>query len=205
MLTSFASIYKFIINITVSILGLIIAALIWISGAVLFSEFYMQIPFIILGIIAGVSAGGYLFVLLRLPIELPEKFDPIKNRVALQQYSTVREFQQDIAIFLLEAFEFRGADICAGYFNFNGAEPLYLNVDMDISSLLTEEHERVVRTKLQHGKTAFYVPVQIGNIKLGEMLVFTQGYVLPLMEELLQDFENYYLDDQLLHVINKQA
>jgi len=47
---------------------------------------------------------------------------------------------------------------------------------------------------------AFYIPICIGNKSLGHMILISNNYVLPIMYSILLDFENYMLDDQLLHV-----
>ncbi len=201
----FTAIYKLIINFTVTLLGIIVFCAMWFAGYLLFKEFYFQIPFIILGLVVAVLSGSYLHVLLRIPFDMPEQFDEIKNKVALQAYDSVEDFQQEIGSFLINFFRFSGADIYAGYFKFNGAEPLFLNVDIDIDQVLESDGEKIKRTKISKDVMAFYVPVVIGNKQLGKMILLTKGTVLPFMENVLEDFENYYLDDQLLHVINQHT
>ncbi len=201
MISAYNAIYQIIVAGAAFFIGLIELALWWYIGFAVVDSFAWKVAFIFLGIICGVLVGAYSWLLLRIPFELSVRFDVLKNKVALRDYASVDEFQQDVASFLLDFFKFPGLRIQAGYFKFNGAEPLYVNVDFDASSLVDRPYDKIEVLPAADKRKAFVIPVIIGKHCLGEMILFTRGFTLYLMKDLLSDFENQYLDDQLLHVV----
>lgn len=201
MFTSFEHIYRFAINVVVFIIG----ASIFTGFIGLCHVFNYTANAVIISVIAGLLASiitsGYLHVLLMIPMQMHRKFDPIKNKVALKAYSSVDDFQEEIAHFITNFFRYPGANIVGGYFHFNGANPIKYgeNLPEFTPELL---NQKTVKINSKH--TAFFINLSLENQNLGKMILISRGISLAILKPLLNDFENLLLDDQLLHVINQQ-
>ena len=202
MFSTFNNIYSFIIKLTVIILGILITSFSLLLPYLFCNNQLFYIIFFILGVVISVVVGSYLFVILSIPLLLPQKFDPIKNRVALNKYSNLQEFQSEIANFMTSFFNFIGVDIIGGKFHFENCEPTIIECDVDISKLKEQDFIKN-KIKLNSNFKAFYLPIRLEDQNLGYMILITKGYTLPLFYSILEDFENYYLDDQIFHFIKK--
>lgn len=200
MFKSFNTIYNFIIKTTIITFGVIFTVLCCLLVYFFFDNALWYIPFLILAIVVSILGGSYLFVVLNVPFQLPGKFDHIKNNVALGKYKNLQEFQLEIADFMLGFFSFYGASIVGGKFHFVGCEPLIKDCEVDFSELNKESFKNNKR-KLKDDKKAFHLPITLGEEKLGYMIVVTEGYTLPIFYSILNDFEDYYLDDQIRHFV----
>ena len=199
MFTSFDNIYSFIIKATIIGFGILFTLLCCLAVYLFFDNPLWYIPFSIFGIIASILAGSYLHVVLSIPFQLPKKFDPIKNKVALGEYSNISAFQEDIANFLIVFFNFPGADIVGGKFHFKGCNPTIKKCGVSFDDL-TEKSFSNNKKRLDDNHKAFHLPIMLGNQSLGYMILITKGYTIPVFYSILEDFENYYLDDQIKHV-----
>ena len=198
MFSSFNNIFSFIIKATVIFMGLVITAFSLLLPYLLFDNLLFYIIAFFLGVIISIVVGSYLFVILSIPLQLPQKFDIIKNRVALNKFSSIQEFQSEIGDFMVSFFNFMGVDIIGGKFHFINCDPTIIECGVDFSKLKTQDFIKN-RKKLDSGLQAFYLPIQIEDQDLGYMILITKGYTLPLFYSILEDFENYYLDDQIIH------
>jgi len=200
MLRSYSAIYKFIIQATVTGFGIILTGLCLLLVYLFFDNFLWYIPFLIVGIVISIIIGSYLHVVLSIPFKLPQKFDVLKNKVAVGEYSNLQEFQEAIADFMLSFFNFIGADIIGGKFHFIGCETTFRECEVDCKEL-GESSFKNNRKKINGNHKAYHLPIKLGEEKLGYMVLVTKGYTLPLFYSILQDFENYYLDDQIKHFV----
>lgn len=201
MLRSFNSIYQFIIQATIAGFGLIFTGLCFFGVYVLCDNILWYIPVFIFALIVSIIAGSYINVVLSIPFQLPKKFDPLKNNVSLNKYANLQEFQEDIADFMIGFFNFLGFDIVAGKFHFKNCEATIKACDVDFSHVKQDSFKNN-KLKLVKGYHAFHIPIDLGGEYLGYMIVITKGYTLPVFHSVLQDFENYYLDDQIKHFLN---
>jgi hypothetical protein len=164
-----------------------------------FENFLWYIPFIIFGIIVSILVGSYIDVVLSIPFQLPVKFDPIRDKVARGDFLNMQEFQAEIADFMLSFFNFLGADIIGGKFHFINCDPLIKECNVDFSQLSQNSFKKN-KKRINSQQIAFHLPVKMRNEELGYMILITKGYTLPIFYSILEDFENYYLDDQLKHL-----
>lgn len=198
MFSTFERIFNFAINTIVFLAALIITAVFWFLATFLFDSFALYFGIAAFGVLLGIIVGAYLYLVLSLPFQLSKKFDKIKDKVALKEYGSVAEFQNDIATFIIDVFAYPGITIDGGVFDFNKAERLTVNVDFDLELLSDLSEEKTI--KKVNGFKAFYIPISLGNQNLGSMILFSKSFTLPILYAVLLDFENYMLDDQLLHV-----
>lgn len=200
MFKSFNKIYALIIQVVVITFGVIFTSLCCLIVYFFFDNLVWYIPFVFIGVIISIIVGAYLYVILTIPFKMPEKFDVIKNKVALGEYKSINDFQTDVANFLKDFFNFFGANVVGGKFCLKNCEQLILDCNVDFSALNQDSFTRNKKW-LRNNKRAFHLPVKLGDRKLGYIILITQGYTLPVFNSVLKDFENYYLDDQLIHLI----
>lgn len=198
MFKSFNNIYNFIIKTSIITFGVIFTVLSCLLVYFFFENPLWYIPFLIIAIVISILAGSYIYVVLKIPFQLPGKFDPIKNNVALGKYSSLQEFQDEIADFMISFFSFYGASIIGGKFHFTGCESIIRECDVNFSEI-NENSFKQNKLKLEDDKKAYHIPIQLGDENLGYMILITDGYTLPIFYSIIQDFEEYYLDDQILH------
>jgi len=170
------------------------------------TKYNILIPNTIIGLLLGVLSATYFYVILLIPYELGIKFDPIKNKVAQSAFKNTEDFQLEIAQFISEFFHYPGAHIIGGIYKFKDTPTLSINApneDLEANTLKNLSKDESVKKISIHNKKAFLVPIQLGNTPLGYMILFTKGFTFPFIKDLLSDFENYYLDDQLMHVLNQ--
>lgn len=201
MLRSFHSIYKFIIQATVAGFGVMFTAICMLIVYLFFDSILWYIPFFIFALVFSVVAGSYLHVLLSIPFQMPQEFDKLKNKVALGAYSNLQDFQEDVASFVMKFFSFVGADVVGAKFHFINCQPTIKECEIDFSQLNKESFNKRNKARLNDHHKAYHLPIQLGDEQLGYMILITKGYTLPIFYSILQDFENYYLDDQIKHFV----
>ncbi len=203
MFKSFERLFRFVLEFVLFVWGASCAFVFWVTAGIIEGIGAWQIPFAMLGLIIGVVSGAYFYVIFTIPFALSKKFDVIKNKVALYQYKSVDDFQKDVAGFLIEFFRFPGADIVGGVFLFKNSKQLTINCDEDLTDIDINSYKDVTKIRLESGKRAFIVPVELAGEKIGSMLLKMEGFSLLAFPKIIEDFEDLYLDDQLMHVINQ--
>ena len=198
MFSTFSNIYSFIIKANVILIGSLITSINLFTAYYFFNNPLSYVLFFIIGVVISIITGAHIFVILSIPFQLPPKFDVIKNNVALNKYESIQDLQSDIAKFMVSFFSFAGLDIVGGKFHFLEAEPEIIQCDVDLSKL-SEQDFINNKKKLDSKHKAYYVPIILGEHHLGYMILVTKGYTLPIFYSILEDFENYYIDDQILH------
>ena len=96
MFLTFNNIYSFIIKLTVIVLGVIITAISLLVSYFLLDNTLFYFIFFVFGVTISIIVGSYIYVILSIPLLLPQKFDSIKNSIALNKYSTLQELQSEI-------------------------------------------------------------------------------------------------------------
>jgi len=200
MIKSFNRIYKFIIQAVVAGFGLTFTGICLLMVYLFFENVLWYIPFFIFALVVSIIAGSFFNVILSIPFKLPQKFDLLKNRVALGEYKNLQEFQEDIANFILTFFNFVGADVVGGKFHLKTCQPTIKECNVDFS-LLNQESFTKNKLRLNEDYKAFYLPIELSGEDLGYFILITRGYTIPVLYAVLQDFENYYLDDQIKHFL----
>jgi len=202
MFSSFNNIYTFIIKSTVITFGIIFTIICCLLVYFFFDNLLWYIPFILIATIVSILVGAYLYVVLSIPFKLPGQFDVLKNKVALREYQHVQDFQTELAEFLIGFFNFFGANIVGGKFHLAKCEPKIIECDVDFSAFNKDSFKNN-KKKLKNNKRAFHLPVKLGSHQLGYIILITEGYTLPLFYSIMKDFENHYLDDQIIHLIKE--
>ncbi len=209
MFRSFEKIYRFVLNIVFAVCTALFALGTYTIAYLLFDDPAWQIPSVIIGVIPGIIVSSYLYAILLMPYMLSKEFDIIQNKVALQEYKTVNEFQSEIADFIFNFFKYPGASICGGLLKFKNCDTYIKSIpeepEIKESEFSIPPEKKEVYSFRFRKHTAFFIPIGLSNHDMGYMILITRGICLPFLKDILSDFENNYVDDQLLHVINQTA
>ncbi|HXK81302.1 MAG TPA: hypothetical protein PLO05_04000 [Bacteroidales bacterium] len=160
-------------------------------------------------------AGAYIFVITLLPVKLMRGFDHIQNGIADGSINDDAQFSKALNHFTIKYFNYLFFDIeQSGFYVNQTGNIFYSNIfNSEISKRKDEFIEKTKDTQLVQyiGKFKdkdfnlhFYtIPVWFGNDYLGYMVVGVRNKLGRFFIGFLQDFENLFIDDQLLHIVNR--
>lgn len=170
------------------------------------------IPVSIAYLVLGILGYGLLQVISYIPANLAGAFDPIKNGTADRSIDSAYALACRVADFLCEFFDFAFFDIESSVVVLSGYEAGYSR-DGKLENLDLEEIERHVKDStgtFYHAKQSvsgahiYIVPVIFGDTRLGFIVVQTRQKLRRMFVRLLDELENDYLDDQVMHVLSRQ-
>jgi len=201
MLSTFDNITKTILKILLFFWVLSISALACWIGTIVLNQAMQVIPIVIVFALLALGVGVYFYVLITIPQQFASDFDVIKDKVALNQYAGVEEFQKEIAELLIRFFRFPGLEVIGGKFEFHNCTPLTINIPENFSNDQTFDHDKICWIWKSPKNKILYVPISLGRKQLGHMLIVTRGWTLSLFPKIILDLENNFLDDQLFQMI----
>ncbi len=181
-----------------------------------------KMPYSVIILIVAVMAvtfvmiGSYFYLIVALPDRLSRNFDVIKNNIASGKINTTESFAHEVINFILKQFDFVFLDVEYAAIGLADSKNVFFNDDFpkemfeDYSEVFKKcsETEDVIslgsERYLDKKNHKYLVPIHFGNRYLGFIIVLTNKKLSPLFKGILADFENFYIDDQLVHVLNNQ-
>ncbi len=201
------------------IVYILVCVLIFMAGWFLIGKIFpdfggLYALYVILFLLFGAVLGAYLYVLISIPTSLVSAFDKIKNKIAGGEISSVSEFSKELASFLVNFFNFFGFDVVSALVKIQGEPPAVCNLENYEQLISIEEilkKSRNVEDVFSIGKVSFgtqrlnsyVVPIWFGKEWLGFFCVFTDSRLMPLFCNILNKFEDEFIDDQLMHVLHR--
>lgn len=173
----------------------------WISSVILENQ-VLIIPVVMLVVILATVIGVYFYVLITIPQQFTSAFDVIKDKVALNQYTGIEEFQEEIAELLIHFFRFPGLDIIGGKFEFQNSKPLLIDIPANFDINLSKKPREICWIWKTRKSKGLFVPIRLGQKELGHMVLFTKAWTLRIFPMIISDIENNFLDDQIFHMIS---
>lgn len=175
-----------------------------------------QVLVVLLLFVVSVGGGAFLYVMLELP-QIGYGFDEIKNDIAAGKLNTAEQFSQRLVDLLCRHFSFaffatEYAFIKVQQEKVIGSDPAiftYLSAD-DLAQCLARSLETeaviyidqyTIADKTYH---LHLIPIYFGRQWLGYIGILTQQKLWHIFTRFLVDFENNYVDDQLVHVLDLQ-
>jgi len=156
--------------------------------------------------------GSFLYVIWSMQFRIQYEFDDIKNRIASGKIDKLDQFEDELCRFILNFFRY-------SFFSVNHCiiklknRPVH-NPDLiqtagidEIEKYATTCHDVKLydRQNTPQGRIYTYLlPVWFGHDYHGFILMLTDKRLPGIFKKLLCDFENNFIDDQLLHVYHKQ-
>lgn len=173
--------------------------------------FFISILYFILALVLGI----YLYVVFHIPEKIARAFDPIKNDIAARRIHTFSEFGIKLVDFLCSFFDFAFFDIecawikskdktivfsdpkCKSLFSGNELETI------EKESMLSDKLTLYNQTRTDSGTSyTYFLPIFFEEQWIGYIGFISKNKLGKIYKNILQDFENNYLDDQLKHILN---
>ena len=162
--------------------------------------------------IGGIINWAFLIVIFKLPQNMADKFDEIKNKIARKEISDSKEFAEELSSFLIRFYNYTFFDVQFSAVKIIN-EPVYCSSEEIAEVIHWEDNERFclvtpdlqMHGKMNIGKSSFHaytLPIHFGDNYLGFFTVFTKQKLGFLSLKFLADFEENYIDDLLLHVMS---
>lgn len=174
----------------------------------------VQIFFGIIMTIIGIVVGAFISVFLDLP-KIAHDFDEIKNDIAARKIADPETFGIRLASLLCDYFKFFRFTIKYAFVKI--VDTSYVYSDNVILSCIEPSEFTSILDKSQQTENIFYmkphyvdgkryhlyiIPIWFSDEWLGYIGILTPTKLLRIFRFFLADFENYYVDDQLVHVLD---
>ena len=204
-------------NISLVVVYLFIIGLVFIGGWYLLNTLFI-IPggflalYVIIFLLCGGLLGAWLWVLIKLPAGLAKAFDPIKNKIASREITSVEEFSVEIGKFIVDYFSFFRFDVVAVQVGIKDRKAVVFpeafkpctpdETDLQLKSSATEEViYNGIGTLNDRNCHTYIIPIWLGNEWLGYICAFSDTRLSKINRNFLKEFEELYVDDQLMHVL----
>jgi hypothetical protein len=164
--------------------------------------------------LAGTVFGAILSVILDLP-QIGYYFDEIKNDIALKEIRTPEVFAARLSSIFCDYFSFYFFSVrfCfvkiedfAYFYSDNNILRIIDQSTLDEMILTSRKTEDVFYKgsySFENKNIHLYIiPIWFGDRWLGTVGIFTPFKLLKIFQRYLNEIENLYIDDQLLHVLN---
>ncbi len=168
--------------------------------------------YVIIFLLGGGLLGAWLWVLIKLPSGIARAFDPIKNKIASRQIASAEDFSVEIGKFMVDYFSFFRFDVVAVQVGIKDRKTTVFpqaliqhtpdETELQTKSMATEEVFYNGICTLEDRKCHTYIiPIWFGKEWLGYISVFSDTRLNTINLNFLKEFEELYLDDQLMHVL----
>jgi hypothetical protein len=175
-----------------------------------------QVLVTLLIFVASISGGAFLYVLLELP-KIGYDFDKIKNDIASGNIKSPEQFSRRVVDLLCRYFSFAFFSVEYAFIKVQQEKPVGSDqvIFDDLSatkldqllqlSLATEDVVYVGKHNVKGTAYHLYlIPIYFGQEWLGYIGILTHQKLWKIFTRFLVDFENNYVDDQLVHVLDLQ-
>ena len=177
-------------------------------------HYFPLIATLVAYIILVVVLGTFIYLISYIPFNLASAFDPIKNDIVAGRVRNLDQFGKRITSFVTEFYDFSFLDVAHAFFQAQGSD-LISHEDLSPVRQAMEEYNMLEKSKqleeiIRAGKVSFsgrdyhlyILPIWIDGRWLGYMGLLTERRISRFFQKFLVEFEDNFLDDQLLHVIH---
>ena len=158
---------------------------------------------------------GYSFihVVSYIPSNLAGAFDPIQNAIADGSIQTAGDMAGDLSAFMVTFFNFAFFDIEYALVKIKNdkaawraeKDPGEMGLNMaDLDKRNETESETIYVGKIKFQERAGYLyltPMIFGEENLGYIAVVTRHRLWKIFRQLLTEFEDHFVDDQVVHIL----
>ena len=157
--------------------------------------------------------GCFIHTLSYIPFNLASAFDSVKNDVCAGSIKDIEAFSKKVSHFLSSFFDFAFLDINYAFLHTEQAglvsdvelpeaQQAMKEFDMLEKSKTFTEIQRAGKITLGENKYHLYIlPIFIGDQWLGYLGIMSGRKIGRFFQNFLTEFENNFLDDQLMYVI----
>ena len=160
-----------------------------------------------------VIAYSFIHVVSYIPANLAGAFDPIQDAIADGSIQSPGDFCRELSLFMVTFFNFAFFDIEFALVKIRDdigswpheTDPGEMGVnpaELDRQQGLIAETAYLGKVKHQHGTGHLYLtPMIFGGENLGYLAVVTRHRLWKIFRQLLTEFENHFVDDQVAHIL----
>lgn len=168
---------------------------------------------LVIYMILVIVIGSLIHVVSYIPFNLANAFDPIKNDIASGDIKDINQMGKRISQFTTEFFDFSFLDIPHAFIQTEGSDLISHEEISEVKSALDEygmlEKSKQLKEIIRAGKLTLHeneyhlyiLPIWFGERWLGYMGLLSGKRISRFFQEFLMEFENNFLDDQIMHVI----
>ncbi|MCP4311717.1 MAG: hypothetical protein GY790_10675 [Bacteroidetes bacterium] len=174
---------------------------------------YPLLVVLLLYMVFVIVLGSLIHTISYIPFNLAAAFDPIKNDVASGGIRDMKELGRRITGFVTEFFNFAFLDIKHAFLHTDVSGPVSCE-ELPEAVRAMEEFGMLEKSKSmkdiiragkitigQHEYHLYILPIWLGDQWLGYMGLLSKNRIGRFYQEFLTEFENNFLDDQLMYVI----
>jgi hypothetical protein len=196
---------------TATAIGLSVPLAMWLFNC--FSASVFPLVLCLVAYMLGVVVlGSFMHVVSYIPFNLATAFDPIKNDIASGKIRNLEQLGKRLTLFTTGFFDFSFVDIEHAALQLEGTalisheelpelEGVLKEFGMMEKSRQLEEVIRAGRITLGPMKYQLYIlPIWFAERYLGYMALVSRNRIGPFFRKFLMEFENNYLDDQIMIV-----
>jgi len=164
-------------------------------------------------VILVVVIGTFIYLVSYIPFNLASAFDPIKNDIVSGRIRDADQFGKRVTRFVTQFYDFSFLDIAHAFIQTPGSE-LISHEDLSAVKQAMEEYDMLGKSKkleeiIRAGKVScnqmdyhlYILPIWMGERWLGYMGLLSERRISRFFQKFLVEFEDNFLDDQLMHVI----
>jgi hypothetical protein len=167
----------------------------------------------IIYLVLVVLGYSFIHVVSYIPSNLAGAFDPIQNAIADGSIQTAGDMARDLAAFMVTFFNFAFFDIEFALVKIKNDKGVFpAEKDTGEVGLSIGEFDERTETKsetIYAGKIKFQdrtahlylTPMFFGEDKLGYIAVVTRHKLWKIFRQLLTEFEDHFVDDQVVHIL----
>ncbi len=175
-------------------------------------SYFPMVALLILYMVAVVVIGSFIHVVSYIPFNLATAFDPIKNEIASGKINSLEQLQKRITRFTTGFYNFAFLDIEHAVIQMDGAGLVSHEEVPGLEEVLNTygmlEKSRQLETIIRAGRITlggrncqlYILPLWFGERYLGYMALVSGRRIRPFFQKFLMEFENNFLDDQILIV-----
>lgn len=171
----------------------------------------------IIYLVLVVLGYSFIHVVSYIPSNLAGAFDPVQNAIADGSIQTAADMARDLSEFMVTFFNFAFFDIEYAMVKIKNDKAVFPaehnpgEMGLNIGEL-DKRNETVSETiyvgKIQSGdRTAhlYLTPMIFGEDNLGYIAVVTRHRLWRIFMQLLTEFEDHFVDDQVVHILSGVA
>jgi hypothetical protein len=159
--------------------------------------------------------GSFIYLISYIPFNLASAFDPIKNDVVSGQIRDLDLFGKRITSFVTRFYNFSFLDIAHAFIETPESGPVShedlspIREAMEQFDMLekSKQLEEIIRAgTIIYGDQEYHLyilPIRISGRWLGYMGLLTEKRISRFFQKFLVEFEDNFLDDQLLHMLQR--
>jgi hypothetical protein len=160
-----------------------------------------------------VILGSLIHVISYIPFNLATAFDPIKNDIATDKITSIKELGERITMFTVQFYNFSFLDISHAYFETEGSGVMGYETNNQVDKTLTDlrmlDKSKTLEELTLAGTISlpdrdyhlYILPIWLGEKWLGYMALLSEKRISRFFQRFLIEYEDNFLDDQIMHMI----